>query len=218
MNAESRENFGERLKQIEFELGGRKVLIDRTGISQSQLSRYARNEGQPTIGNVIAIANAGGYSLKWLATGKGPKKEGNEQVPEGTVVIHFYRSNQSSSGAERSTTGEKSVPILFDIDYLRDEVHVEPQACALFRARGDSMAPTIKSGDLLIIDQSVRRGDDIFVLRLNDETMLKRLQFLPTGEVKVISDSEAYDNYTLGKEQLADLQVIGRVAWHGGRC
>ena len=85
---------------------------------------------------------------------------------------------------------------------------------------GDSMYPTIEGGALLMVDRSKTEVFDgkIYCIRLNNQLMAKRLQFLPPNKVKVISDNkEKYDAFyvDLSKELEYDFAIIGEVKWYG---
>lgn len=76
---------------------------------------------------------------------------------------------------------------------------------------GDSMEPTIRSGELILIDRSQvspRMGDGIWAFAWGDVGMIKRLRPLPDGTVEIHSDNQ------LVRPALAadgELHVIGRV-------
>ncbi|MEQ8605146.1 MAG: S24 family peptidase [Marivibrio sp.] len=84
-------------------------------------------------------------------------------------------------------------------------------------ARGDSMEPTIGDGDLVMIDtreRDLQGGLMAFVL--HDVAYIKRLRPLMAGGLEIVSDNaELYPAERLGQQDLADLQVIGRVRWVG---
>lgn len=85
---------------------------------------------------------------------------------------------------------------------------------------GDSMYPTIEGGALLMVDRSKTEIFDgkIYCVRLNNQLMAKRLQFLPPNKVKVISDNkEKYDPFyvDLSKQLDFDFAIIGEVKWYG---
>jgi hypothetical protein len=52
------------------------------------------------------------------------------------------------------------------------------------------------------------------VIRLDDVLLVKRLEPGPAGTLRVISDNPAYPRL---ERPLADVAVIGRVVWKGGR-
>lgn len=83
---------------------------------------------------------------------------------------------------------------------------------------GESMEPTLGKDDVILVNRKVGsvRSDGIYLLRLGDALLVKRLQFLPDGELWVISDNPAYEpfgvNPTSGD---VDFSIIGRVVWAG---
>lgn len=85
-------------------------------------------------------------------------------------------------------------------------------------AEGDSMEPTISGGSLLLVDFSRKDIIDgkIYCVRLNNQLMAKRLQFLPPNKVAVISDNPKYKTFEVdfSKELDFDFAIIGEVRWH----
>ncbi|ANU08329.1 S24 family peptidase [Paraurantiacibacter namhicola] len=80
---------------------------------------------------------------------------------------------------------------------------------------GDSMEPTLRAGDEILVD--TRKGplrDGIYVLRLGDVLHVKRLQSGPPGRLHLLSQNMAYPPMEVAAE---DVEVIGRVVWKGGR-
>ena len=71
----------------------------------------------------------------------------------------------------------------------------------------------ISNGSQVLIDLRRTRGDDIYLIKINNDAMVRRLQFLPTGEIKIISDNDIYDDYTVAADAV---EVVGRAAWIGG--
>jgi phage repressor protein C with HTH and peptisase S24 domain len=80
---------------------------------------------------------------------------------------------------------------------------------------GDSMEPLIRAGDEILVDRTPRPlRDGIHVVRLGEVLHVKRLQAGPPGRVTLISANEAYPPMEVA---LADVDIIGRVVWKGGR-
>ena len=92
---------------------------------------------------------------------------------------------------------------------------------ALVTGFGDSMEPTFKDGDSLLVDRGVNdiKLDAVYVLALHDELFIKRLQRRPGGEVVMISDNKSYEPYTIKNGERDKFQVLGRVvmAWNSRR-
>ena len=81
--------------------------------------------------------------------------------------------------------------------------------------QGDSMEPTLRDGDEILVDRSQRRlRAGVHVIRLEDVLLVKRLAPGPGGTVEVISDNPAYGRT---KVTLEEVEVVGRVVWKGGR-
>ena len=74
------------------------------------------------------------------------------------------------------------------------------------------MEPTIKATELLLVDRaSTRPADGIYVLRLEGNLLVKRLQCLPGGQIKVSSDNPAYEPFIVRMDDGADFAILGRV-------
>ena len=79
---------------------------------------------------------------------------------------------------------------------------------------GDSMDPTLRDGDEILVDRTprpLRAG--IHVLRLDDVLLVKRVE--RAGErVRLISDNRAYPEI---ERSAGEVEIVGRVVWKGGR-
>jgi phage repressor protein C with HTH and peptisase S24 domain len=56
-------------------------------------------------------------------------------------------------------------------------------------------------------------------MRHEQNLLVKRLQMLPNGIIKVKSDNALYEPWEINKEKLdsTDIEIIGRVVWSGQR-
>jgi transcriptional regulator with XRE-family HTH domain len=70
--------FGERISYLIIEFG-RTHLVEKTGISQSQLYRLKTGERDTTRNNLLLLQQATGCNLKWLASGDGPLMPGDDE-------------------------------------------------------------------------------------------------------------------------------------------
>lgn len=108
---------------------------------------------------------------------------------------------------------------------LNNVLGLPPAVTAVaMQAVGDSMAPTIDRGDLLIVDVTspTIRGEGVYVFAVDgqlDATVVKRVGMIPTGGLVIFSDNPLYahERDELFGEELAQLRVVGRVVWAGGR-
>ena len=89
----------------------------------------------------------------------------------------------------------------------------------LFVARGDgdSMEPTLKDGDIVLIDTSqkaIRSQDRIWAVSYGDLGMIKRVRRTPGGTYMLLSDNPAVSPVECID---GEMNVIGRVIWIGRR-
>jgi phage repressor protein C with HTH and peptisase S24 domain len=96
----------------------------------------------------------------------------------------------------------------------------DPRKLTFITGYGDSMEETFFHGDVLFVDRGVSeiKVDAVYVFELERELFIKRLQRLPGGAVKVISDNRKYESYVVdgGKPSKKDMHILGRVvgAWN----
>lgn len=125
-----------------------------------------------------------------------------------------------SAGPGALVTEELGKPYFgFDEQWLKALTASQPSKLSIVRVEGDSMAPTLNSGDDILVDlgdSAERLRDGIYVLRIDDALVVKRLALDPMGErVTVQSDNPAYSDWP--DWRLDDLRPIGRVIWAGRR-
>ena len=81
------------------------------------------------------------------------------------------------------------------------------------------MAPTLNDGDDILVDggdAAARLRDGIYVLRMDDVLMVKRIARAPgPGRISVISDNVQYRSWD--DLPMAAVQLVGRVVWTGRR-
>ncbi|WP_085299277.1 LexA family transcriptional regulator [Cognaticolwellia mytili] len=82
-------------------------------------------------------------------------------------------------------------------------------------AKGDSMEPTISNNNSLLIMTKIDNIQDgsIYVIRQDDTLLVKRVQRLLDGNLKLISDNMAYEPMVLSKDSFESLDVVGQVVW-----
>jgi phage repressor protein C with HTH and peptisase S24 domain len=98
-----------------------------------------------------------------------------------------------------------------------DAIGVDAHNIAFVEVIGDSMAPTLMPGDLVMLDlRSTNPAlPAIYALWDGDATVCKRLEKAHgTDKVRIISENRAYTTY---EARVEDVRVIGRVAWFARR-
>ncbi|MCV6587656.1 MAG: helix-turn-helix domain-containing protein [Marinobacterium sp.] len=192
--------LGERIAYIQSRTGTRK-LQEAAGIPQSTLSRYIRNQSEPSVERMVAMAKAGNVSAGWLAAGEG------EAPANASGFLQLQSIREDSTGH-----------ILFDSNWLA-QLAEDTNQLRTFRHRSDAMESTISQGSLIIIDTSQTTPcDSIFLLRLAGELSIKRVQAQPDGSLSLISDNAAYQTHTLLPDEQNLISIEGRVIWYETTC
>ena len=103
--------------------------------------------------------------------------------------------------------------------YLRSELHVTPDAARIIEVQGDSMTPTLQSGDRIMIDTADRRPSPpgLFALWDGFGVIVKRVEHILNSDpptIRIQSDNHQHSAY----ERTADeVNIIGRVVWRAMR-
>jgi hypothetical protein len=109
--------------------------------------------------------------------------------------------------------------IAFDPVWLRRIARGAPDLLSIIRVTGDSMAPALADGDDILVDRgdgAARVRDGIYVLRIDDALVVKRLAVNPSAPtLSVGSDNPAYPGWPDCPPDAVD--IVGRVVWTGRR-
>ena len=101
----------------------------------------------------------------------------------------------------------------FSRKWLR-EMGLEGADLTAIRVEGDSMEPTLRSGDEIFVDRNKRSGEGIHVVRIGDTLHVKQVQVSAPDRITLISANESYAPIDLAR---GEVEIIGRVVWKGGR-
>jgi phage repressor protein C with HTH and peptisase S24 domain len=143
----------------------------------------------------------------------------SEQAPAGLLSVKRHPVRVSAGPGAVVTEELGKAYFAFDERWLKALTASRPSKLSIVRVEGDSMAPTLNAGDDILVDlgdASERLRDGIYVLRIDDAVVVKRLALNPTGRrVTVQSDNPAYPDWP--DCSLDEIKPIGRVIWAGRR-
>ena len=102
----------------------------------------------------------------------------------------------------------------FSPRWLRDQ-GLQADRLSAIAVSGDSMEPTLRDGDEILVDHTRKDvRDGIYVVRLDGALLVKRLDTRGSRRLTLRSDNPAYPPIDCDPEHL---EVIGRVVWKSGR-
>lgn len=206
------------------------ALMAEKGLSQAELARMIGVK-QPSIfkilsgqtlnpKNILEIATALNVDPHWLKTGEGDPDpsyrivEVSESQNPNTVRIDILDVEASAgNGAYLSPTEQGLLSQEFDLTFFRQQFgRADAKHLKLITVKGDSMAPTLESGDLLYVDISENyfAADGLYVFTFDGQTFIKRLQKVGK-EMLVISDNPTYKEWTFTQDD--DVFIHGRVVF-----
>ncbi|WP_421326447.1 LexA family transcriptional regulator [Aeromonas veronii] len=219
------DTLSDRLDELRGSLSY-KAFAELVGMSESGMRKYFPPfNSLPTIDKALRIARTFNVNLEWLATGQGPKhpdgtaeqRVQREEFDEEYALIDGYHVTVSTGHGAFNDDHEVKRKLAFRRKWLTFR-KLNPDNLVVVFAKGDSMEPTIHSGDSILVDISKNQIEDgsIFVLRLGEELYAKRLQKNFDGGITIISDNrDDYPLQVVPANQLENLAVIGKVVWAG---
>lgn len=225
------QTFKERLIFLwQHEAKQAKIAAD-IGMTIAGFSRIWNEEGLPKAETLKKIKQLKGCSIDWLLTGEGEPFPaamasaattvcdtlGNPVNIDEFVFIPHY-GVQAAAG--QGYLVEEETPrfsVAFRRYWIENYITRDIQKLSVISVRGDSMAGVLNDGDTILINHShtVLR-DGLYVLRINNNLLVKRLQLMPAGMINVISANEAYPTFEINLNNMTDdVAIIGRVEWFG---
>ena len=218
-----------RIKMIrEQKILTQQQFAEYLGMAQGFLSELERGRYKPRKPLLLAISYLYKINYEWLITGKGEKEEA-----EKPLVLHEPEAKYEESSTTYDefvyvpqmksliSAGGGLIPdtmIEMKIAFKRDWIQRKgnPENMSLIRATGDSMEPTLKPGDIVLIDHSRNDVDPhggIYAIAVDGQIMIKRLQILyPSKKIKIISDNAKYESTEVDSDHL---NINGKVIWYG---
>ena len=92
---------------------------------------------------------------------------------------------------------------------------LEGAKLSAIRVIGDSMEPLLREGDEVLVDMREQPfRDGVYVVRLDDTLLVKRVASQGGGRFSLLSQNLAYPPISV---QAEDFAIIGRVVWKSGR-
>jgi transcriptional regulator with XRE-family HTH domain len=214
-------------------------LVKKSGVSKQQLSRLENGHIRLRLDHLKPFANALGYSPEqMLLWGRFPgtgghiessdvlREDGPHDEPLGPALGQVpeldTRAGMGGGGVpsrEMRKDGKYADPVksegwMFPPSFVREQLQTAAAKLLVLDTSGDSMAPTLMSGDRVIVDTGHKTPspDGLYAIRDTFEgIVVKRLQVVRGSRqprVKIISDNP---NHAAEEVPLNELKVVGKV-------
>ncbi|MDO4642145.1 MAG: helix-turn-helix transcriptional regulator [Neisseria sp.] len=225
-------SFKERLIFLWKEEAKQAKIAKDIGMTIAGFSRIWNEGGLPKAEILKKIKQLKGCNIDWLLTGEGepfPVERtqcveaeisdtlGNKVDIDEFVFIPRY-DIEAAAGHGRFVENETpSFTMAFRRYWLENYITRDVKQLSVISVKGDSMEGVLNDGDTILVNHNhtVPR-DGLYVLRINENLLVKRLQLMPGNIVRVISANEAYPAFEIHLQNISDdVAIIGRVEWFG---
>jgi phage repressor protein C with HTH and peptisase S24 domain len=204
-------------------------LARRVGVTRATVSMWESGQIESLKDdNLLSLSDLLDVNPRWLNSGRGPKRgqplAGSVQMTEPaaayTLLTRVRGSMQSAVNGRVSWEHEEiDSAHAFRRDWMRRK-GLAAKDCRILGVTGDSMAPYLQDGDVVLVnmaDRTIRNGE-VYAIAVDEELRVKRLTKRADGALEVRSDksSPQYPVEVVDRARVERLNIIGRVVWRGG--
>jgi len=200
------------------------------GVKESTQRNYEAERSVPDANYFASVAHA--VDVQYIITGERsavPQSQrsileanaglGTAAYRDRFALVPRYRVEAAAGHGAANDADEILDHMAFQRQWLR-AIGVEADSAAVIMARGDSMEPLIRDGDLVILDRAqTELCDGVFVIRRDGHLIIKRAQDRLDGTWMLTSENDAYEPIVIHGDQAVELHIIGRAryTWAGRR-
>lgn len=215
----------DRLKELDLNINQAEA---RYGFAQGYLRGIVRNDEKravPSIDKAQAIARALG--LDFHVGPRLPPPPIQHVMVDGTDFARIPLHDAYLSAGPGVTNCDVAIidHLVFRNEWLQ-KIGLKPDHAAMARISGDSMAPGIQHGDLVLIDTSKREvpvakkcknpvAPPIFAFMQDDEARVKRLERQEPSALILYSDNQTFRPEILFGSAIDSINILGQVVWSG---
>lgn len=187
-------------------------IADMLGVSVSYL--MGEGAGMPDLLSVTGISNESNLPSGWKTIDNIINKPVSNET-----IIEIPRFDVKASMGDGCALSDGYIDLIqrmtVSLEWLKQQslIYTSPDNLAIITGDGDSMSGTFNHGDALLVDRGVTelRSDAVYVFAIDGEIFIKRLQRLPGGDIRVISDNKLYESYTIADGLKDRFMLLARV-------
>lgn len=215
-----------RLEQMIAEKGWNQTdLAFKLGITPQAVQQWLRNEKPttPSQARLRKISEISGYPVHWFSMSDEEVKKDEfliSNMSGKSDLIHSYQIDLLDVNAKAGIGGyiNNEYPDIIQSIYFSKDGLLEivgrktNNGLYMITVPTDSMSPTIDKGDVVFIDTNVTSysGEGIYIFAIDNEVYIKRLQRVPGGIYKALSDNKSYDPFEMTNDLFETVTIIGK--------
>lgn len=212
----------------------RSYVAEQLGVALSTLQAWENEDREPSATHILKLSECLSASVAWLVAGN-EEKESSTTMPaltsgvtavdvKGDEVdlnefVFVPRYNVSASAGFGALNDDESP--MFTVSFRRywvvNHLKADPRKLSVISVMGDSMMGVLNDKDIILVnhgDRDPREG--IYVIRLDSQLLVKRVQRLPGSQLRISSTNPAFEPFLIDLENIPnDFDVIGKVVWYG---
>jgi transcriptional regulator with XRE-family HTH domain len=126
------------------------------------------------------------------------------------IPIYRDQSLGHQDGLQDTTNPTSFVSV--SKEWIQNVCMLSPDSLCMTVVDSDTMEPTLRPGDLALIDRSVTKPcrEGIFVVQFGEITVIKRLQIVE-NKLRFFGDNAKYEPITIDLSAAEDIKTIGKV-------
>ena len=211
-------------------------LCDQLGVATGTMSSWITHDRIPKADIAVRIAEALGVTVEYLIKGGKEEEPLKEHMPDLKQVSGHYHTPGRGEYALRKDDEIVWLPVLgqrVSAGFGQELVHsLEPEmvvpvfeklvpsydlkALRAVEVRGDSMTGiNLFDGDIVIYKYGYIQNDGVYVLTVNGEALVKRIEFDPYDKIiKISSENPRYPDVKVIPADNENVHIEGKVvAW-----
>lgn len=211
------DQFSERMKVLVNDHKNPGHLAKLLEVSDRTIRKWMSGT-EPARNYLERLSERLNVNAEWLVTGQGPMYRCDTDSSEAYTRIPLYDVQARAGDGGMVDSEEVEELVIFSREWIRTELRANPSSLSLIYVGGDSMEPTFRPGDVVLVDHSQAESgtDGIYVLRRDGHLLVKRIQWLSLTRLKLISDNAIYEPILVDVANLSEeFQIVGRVVWGG---
>ncbi len=218
--------FGKRLRVIRESLGLTRAEASRLiEVSPSTLQAWEEESSRlPNAWNLRNISRAYKIDIESLYSDSELHTATTIEDEQGHIIdleefVFIPRYNVTAAAGDGSAISAENIMhhMAFRKYWVDNVIGAAVKDLVVIGVAGDSMEGEINNGDAILINTADKKlNNGIYVVRINGDLIVKRIQKLVGGVIRIISANPAYDSFDINLDNLpTDFEAIGRVVWHG---